>query len=76
MEEIIKQLENIYGPGKGLHVFNTIMPGILADFHKMLESAPHGKEIFEEYRLEDGKASVILKGKRSSKPQISIKLKP
>ncbi|MCR5649695.1 MAG: hypothetical protein K6F86_00765 [Lachnospiraceae bacterium] len=72
MEEIIKQLDALYGPGKGLHVYNTIMPGIIADFNKMLASAPAGKEISEEYRLDDGKGSVIIKGKRSSNGETSM----
>lgn len=66
MDEIIKQLDQIYGPGKGTKVYNTIMPGIFSDFNNMLKKVPVGREISEEYRLEDGKASVIVKGMRKT----------
>ena len=36
-DKIIKELDNIYGSGKGEKVYLTIIPGILADFHKMLK---------------------------------------
>ncbi len=45
MEDMIKQLDNLYGQGKGFKVYTTIMPGIIADFNRMLEESPAGKEI-------------------------------
>ncbi len=41
----------------------TIIPGILADFNKMLAKSGSGHEVTEEYRLEDGKGSVFLRGR-------------
>ena len=76
MDDIIKQLDQIYGPGRGFSVCNTIMPGILADFNKMLKNAPVDREISEEYCLEDMKASILVKGKRKSNgdPSLAISL--
>ena len=64
IDDIIKQLDQIYGPGRGFSVCNTIMPGILSDFNRMLDQTPVGKEISEEYRLEDGKGAFHVKGFR------------
>ena len=38
-ESIISKLKKIYGPAEGIRVYMTIMPGILADFNKMLDKA-------------------------------------
>ena len=57
-----KMLTMIYGPAEGTRVLMTILPGITADFRKMLERAEPGEEISEEYFLEDGKCSVRLAG--------------
>ncbi len=78
MDEIIKQLDQIYGLGKGMTIYSTIMPGIISDFTGMLKKAPVGKEISEEYRLEDGKASVFVKGSRNAggEPSFTMSLHP
>ena len=73
MEELIKQLEELYGSGKGFKVYSTIMPGILADFNKMLRNSPVGREVVEEYHLEDGKAVIYVQGNRSANGQTSIR---
>ena len=61
-ESIISKLKKIYGPTEGIRVYMTIMPGILADFNKMLDKAAAGEEVREEYILEDGKARIVLHG--------------
>ena len=72
-DTLIEQLESLYGQGKGFKVYTTIMPGILADFNKMLNAAPAGKEVTEEYHLEDGKGVIIMSGRRTSDGQITMK---
>ena len=74
MEDLIRQLDNLYGPGKGFKVYTTIMPGILADFKKMLDRTPVGEEISEEYHLEDGKGVIHLHGHRSPDGEVSIEV--
>ena len=64
--KLIKELEEIYGKDKGMTVFRTIMPGIIADFDKMLNAAAVGELVTEDYRLEDRKATLRLTGKRTA----------
>ena len=74
MDEIIRGLELVYGSGKGLKTYNVIMPGILSDFNNMLKKAPIGEEISEEYRLEDGKGVIRVKGHRKGNGDISTSI--
>ena len=71
-DKIIKELDNIYGSGKGEKVYLTIIPGILADFHKMLKKTSIGQEISEKYQLEDRKAVILLRGSRKAKDDFDI----
>ena len=75
-QKIINRLDEIYGPGKGMKIYMNIMPGILADFDKMLGKTK-GAKVTEEYRLEDGKASLCVTGKRSAngRPDIEVDVK-
>ena len=75
MDDIIKQLDQIYGPGRGFSVCNTIMPGILSDFNRMLDQTTVGKEFSEEYRLEDGKGTIHVKGTRQRDGKISTDIR-
>ncbi len=72
-KKIINQLDDIYGPGKGMEIYMKIMPGILADFDRMLGRAK-GEQVMEEYRLEDGKGSLYVTGKRSANGQTDIEV--
>ena len=75
-KKIINQLDKIYGSGKGMNVYMTVMPGILADFDKMLKEAPFGTTISEQYNLDDNRCSLSLTGKRTpSGQEISIEVK-
>ena len=70
-QKIINQLDEIYGIGRGMEVYMTIMPGILADFDRMLGAAK-GTRVTEEYRLEDGKGSLYVTGKKTANGQADI----
>ncbi len=72
-QKIINQLDDIYGPGKGMKIYMNIMPGILADFDKMLKESK-GAGVTEEYRLEDGKGVLYVTGKRSANGQTDIEV--
>ncbi len=73
IEKIIKQLDDIYGTGKGMNIYMNIMPGILADFDRMLGKA-NGDQVTEEYRLEDGKGSLYVTGKKNANGQTDIEV--
>ncbi len=60
-----KEIAAIYGPAEGLRISMTILPGIAADFKKMLDAAGPEQEVSETYHLEDGRASVTLHGKKT-----------
>ena len=59
--EVLSRFQEWYGPQEGLKVYMTVMPGILSDFTGMLEKRP-GERLREEYRLEDGKGTLVLCG--------------
>ena len=61
-DRVIKALDEIYGPGKGLDIYMTIMPGILADFDRMLSKANAGERVREQYNLEDGRGVILVTG--------------
>jgi hypothetical protein len=72
-QKIINQLDEIYGLGKGMGIYMNIMPGILADFDRMLKKSK-GAALTEEYRLEDEKAVLYATGKRSANGQTDIEV--
>ncbi len=76
-EKIIAELDGIYGKGKGLEIYTTIMPGIIADFTGILNKARPGAVIKEEYGLEDKKAVVYVRGtkQKTGLTDISIEIK-
>ena len=57
------ELCTVYGAQEGLRVSFTVVPGILADFRKMLEKAAEGEAVREEYRMEDGRMYLVLEGR-------------
>ncbi len=64
-QKIIDKLDGIYGKGRGMEVYTNIMPGILADFEKMVKKSATGTRISEQYRTEDGRAVLTVTGSRS-----------
>lgn len=59
------ELIRIYGPLQAAGAGGRAVQGILGDFQRMLERTPVGQSCREEYRMEDGKAVVILSGIRT-----------
>jgi hypothetical protein len=49
------------------------MPGIMADFNRVLD-AHSGEMATEEYKLEDGKGSVVLSGWKKPDGTLQIKI--
>ena len=71
-QTVINKLDNIYGTGRGLDIYTKIMPGIIADFNRMLDKASPGQEVCEQYGTEDKRAVVSVKGKKSASGQAEI----
>lgn len=63
-QKIIDKLDGIYGMGRGMEVYTNIMPGILADFEKMVKKSATGARISEQYRTEDGRAVLTVTGSK------------
>lgn len=55
-------LSQVYGVTEGIRMAGTVVPGIMNDFSRMVRDRA-GKTVQEEYRLEDGRAVVIMAGK-------------
>ena len=55
---------NLYGEKKGEAVCGAVLPGVLGDFRKVLQSAPEGKTVSETYRLDDKRGDVVIEGRR------------
>ena len=64
-QKIIDKLDGIYGKGRGMEVYTNIMPGILADFEKMVKNTKAGEKITEQYRTEDKRAVLTATGSKS-----------
>ena len=52
-----------YGAIKGLQMNATVMPNLVRDFTGMLEKAPRGQEISEDYLFDDIKGGIRLIGR-------------
>ena len=61
---ITGKLIEAYGFSKGVEVSGVVAGPILYDFMKMLEKALPGEEVSEEYKTEDLRAKLVLKGRR------------
>lgn len=70
MQDLLGELQERFGEKEGFRIFNTILPGIMADFNNMLKAVGLGTEVSEEYRLEDGSGIIKVTGKRLSKGDI------
>ena len=65
LPELENELKTIYGED-GPRVFRTILPGILADYTKMINAAGPNAAVREVYHLEDGKGAVVLSCRKTS----------
>ena len=57
--ELENALRPLYGNDAG-RVYRTVVPGILADFHRMIAAAGPDAEVTETYNIEDGRGRIIL----------------
>ena len=73
-QKIIDKLDRIYGSGKGIGIYTTVMPGIIADFERMIKSSKVGSRVSEQYRLEDGRAVLIASGSKSHNGMVDMSI--
>lgn len=66
-QSLIGALVPYYGLNGSARIASVILPGILKDFRKCLKEASVGKEISEEYTVDDGKVTLCLTGSRRMK---------
>ena len=50
----------------------TVLPQILADFHKMLNDKPVNKVLKEQYRMEDGTMEIEMSGIKKADGTVTI----
>ena len=66
--ELERELKACYGEREGHRVYQTIMPGILGDFLRMVTASRTGSMVQEAYRLEDGKGEIRLSCRKTADP--------
>ncbi|MBO6164328.1 MAG: hypothetical protein J6N77_04675 [Lachnospiraceae bacterium] len=70
VKEIEQELIKRYGSAEGHRVYQTIVPGILADFLKMYTKAALGSMVKETYVLEDGRGQIRLSALKTREPAL------
>ena len=65
MQKLNREIAEIVGEAGLSHYQVTVLPGVFADFHKMLTGQTSNKVIKELYRMEDGKMEIELSGMKS-----------
>ena len=73
-QKIIDRLDGIYGKGRGMEVYTKIMPGILADFEKMIKTSKTGQKITEQYRTEDKRAVLTVTGSKTGNGTLDMSI--
>ena len=53
-------------------IYLTIVPGILADFKKVLAKAEAGQRVSESYRFEDGDGAVFVTGSKDAAGNLTV----
>lgn len=70
--QLMEQLKKKYGVKAGTKIYLTIVPGILADFKKMLKSTQPDEVVRETYHFEDGDGAIAVTGSKSAAGEIKI----
>ena len=68
--KITAGLSQIYGMKEGIRMAGTVVVGIMDDFNQMVRNKPC-ESVQEEYRLEDGRATVFISGRSSQNGSVS-----
>ena len=67
-----EELTKRYGAKEGMRIYLAIVPGILADFKKMLADKGPGEQISETYRFEDENAGVEVTGSKDASGMMQV----
>ena len=70
--KLMDELKKRYGVKNGTKIYMTIVPGILADFKKVLGKAAAGEMVTETYNFEDGNGGVVVTGSRDASGNMQI----
>lgn len=70
--KLLDQLKKRYGNKEGTRIYLTIVPGILADFKKVLAKAEAGQRVSESYRFEDGDGAVFVTGSKDAAGNLTV----
>ena len=68
--KIAAGLSQIYGVKEGIRMAGTVVVGIMDDFNQIVRNKPC-ESVQEEYRLEDGRATVFISGRTSQNGSVS-----
>ena len=72
MKKLTEGIERIVGKEKVSHYQVAVLPQILADFYKMLQSQSFGVAVHEQYRMEDGSMEIELCGVREADGSVKV----
>ena len=70
--KLMDELKKKYGVKNGTRIYMTIVPGILADFKKVLAKTATGETVTETYSFEDGDGGVVVTGSRDDAGNMQI----
>ena len=70
--QLLDELKKRYGAKNGTKIYMTIVPGILADFKKVLGRSDAGEMVTETYHFEDGDGGVVVTGSKDTAGQMQI----
>ncbi|MBR2717097.1 MAG: hypothetical protein IKD79_05110 [Oscillospiraceae bacterium] len=64
----------LYGEKRGLRVCDAVLPGVTADFRRMLAAAGTHVPVRETYRTDDGRTELRLEGLRTDAGPVLTRL--
>ena len=66
------ELKQRYGAKEGMRIYLKIVPGILADFKKVLAQKAPDEIVSETYHFEDDNEAVIVTGSKDATGKMTI----
>lgn len=73
--QLMEQLKKKYGQKAGTRIYLTVVPGILADFKKVLKKAAPDEVVCETYNFEDGDGAIVVTGSKSASGELKLEAK-
>ena len=72
MDELTGKIRNIVGDEKAVHYQMNIIPRIVMDFYRMLRESEAGRQVSEDYQMEDGSMRISLTGEKDRKGNCKV----